>query len=117
VYCPKCGAEYVAGFSRCSDCDLPLVEAEPHRPLAPHEHRELVTVFASGDSGLMAIAKSLLRSADVPFLVQGELVQDLFGIGRIGGGVNRITGPMEIQVRADDAGDARLILADLLESQ
>jgi len=25
--CPKCSAEYVAGSSRCSDCDLPLVEA------------------------------------------------------------------------------------------
>ena len=116
MYCPKCGAEYVAGFSRCSDCDLPLVEAEPHRPLAPHEHRELVTVFASGDSGLMAIAKSLLRSADVPFLVQGELVQDLFGIGRVVGGFNPITGPMRLRVRADDAADARLLLADLERS-
>ena len=65
----------------------------------------------------MAIAKSLLQSADVPFMVQGEVLQDFLGIGRVSGGVNRITGPMELRVRSDDAGDARLILADLLESQ
>ena len=115
MFCPKCGAEYVAGFTRCSDCDLPLVEAKPSPP--PPDHLELVTVFVTGDSGLIAIAKSLLQSADIPFLVQGEGVQDFLGIGRATGGVNRITGPMEIQVRADDAGDARLILADLIEGQ
>jgi hypothetical protein len=26
VICPDCGAEYRPGFTRCSDCDVPLVE-------------------------------------------------------------------------------------------
>ncbi len=115
MYCPKCGAEYVPGFSRCSDCDLPLVEAKPSPP--PPDHLDLVTVFVTGDSGLMAVAKSILQSADVHFLTRGELVQDFLGIGRATGGVNRITGPMELQVRSEDAADARLLLADLTEDQ
>ena len=129
MYCPKCHAEYIAGFTRCSDCDVPLVEALPPAPKrahrsgthdgshpgrSPHHDRDLVTVLASGDPGLMAVAKSLLRSADIPFLVQGEGVQDLFGVGRIGSGFNVVTGPARLQVGADDADDARAVLADLI---
>jgi len=28
-WCPECGAEYREGFTRCSDCDAPLVDAPP----------------------------------------------------------------------------------------
>jgi len=77
----------------------------------------LVTVLATGDSGLVAIAKSLLQSADIPYAVRGEDVQDLFGVGRMLGSYNLITGPIEIQVRAQDAHDAELLLEDLLEDQ
>jgi hypothetical protein len=131
LYCPICHAEYVAGFTRCSDCDVPLVEELPSRPkraprpkphdsarpdLPPRDDLELVTVLASGDPGLMAVAKSLLRSADIPFLVQGEGLQDLFGVGRIGSGFNVVTGPARLQVGADDADDAREVLAGLVSS-
>ncbi|HMK91426.1 MAG TPA: DUF2007 domain-containing protein [Thermoleophilia bacterium] len=132
MYCPKCRAEYVDGFTRCFDCDLPLVDelpppsrraretravdrSQPDAP--PRDDLELVTVLASGDPGLMAVATSLLRSADIPFLVQGEGVQDLFGVGRIGSGFNIVTGPARLQVGADDAADARELLADLIGDQ
>jgi hypothetical protein len=29
VFCPECRAEYRPGFTRCSDCDVPLVERLP----------------------------------------------------------------------------------------
>jgi len=132
LFCPKCHAEYIAGFTRCADCDVPLVEElpqrpkrvreplppDPPRPTGPHsDHLELVTVLASGDPGLMAIAKSLLQSAEIPFVVQGEGVQDLLGVGRIGSGFNLVTGPARLQVAADDAADARELLADLIAEQ
>ena len=132
MYCPICRAEYIAGFTRCSDCNVPLVEELPPRAtrarrpkphdspqphLPPRDDLKLVTVLASGDPGLMAVAKSLIQSADIPFLVQGEGIQDLFGVGRIGSGFNVVTGPARLQVGADDADDAREVLADLIAGQ
>ena len=132
MFCPKCHAEYIPGFTRCADCDLPLVDELPQCPKrareplppgppraagSPCDHLDIVTVLASGDPGLMAIAKSLLQSAQIPFLVQGEGVQDLFGVGRIGSGFSLVTGPARLQVGADDAADARRLLADLIADQ
>jgi hypothetical protein len=134
VFCPRCRSEYVPGYTRCSDCGVALVDSLPepeHRqkhhdtpdlPSDPApfvlstEPLNLVTVLSSGDSGLMAVAKSILASAQIRCLVEGEGVQDLFGIGRVVGGFNPITGPMRLRVRADDAADARLLLADLERS-
>ena len=84
-----------------------------HQDSRSSEHREQVTVFATGDPGLMAIAKSIMQSADVLFATRGEGLQDIIGFGRMAGGINPLTGPMELQVRAEDAEDARLLLADL----
>ena len=124
MYCPRCHAEYIVGFTRCSDCDVALVDELPPPPerahrsgRQPRDDLDLVTVLASGDPGLMAVAKSLVRSAGIPFLVQGEGVQDLFGVGRIGSGFNVVTGPARLQVGADDADDAREVLADLIAGQ
>jgi hypothetical protein len=136
MVCPKCHAEYQPGFTRCSDCDVALVAALPeaasrHRTRAsgqppsaePGERaprlgrsadmRDLVTVLASGDPGLIAVAKSILDSAQIPWLAEGEVIQHLFGIGRLAGGFNPITGPVRLRVLASDAEDARLLLADL----
>ena len=84
-----------------------------HKDGPSPEHLEPVTVFATGDPGLMAIAKSIFQSADVFFAARGEGLQDIIGVGRMSGAVNMLTGPMELQVRAEDADDARLLLADL----
>jgi len=129
MFCPECSAEYVPGVSRCYDCDVPLVDAMPQAEpemidlqppgLSPDdraraEHLELVTVLASHDPGLMAVAKSMLQSAGIRFVVEGEGVQDLFGLGRLG--FNPITGPAALRVRADEADDARVLLAELVEN-
>ncbi len=117
MYCPKCRAEYVPGCTRCSDCMVPLVEQLPPEPKLGRRSglpAPLVTVLATGDPGLMAIAKSLLQSAEIPFMVQGEGIQDLFGAGCFGTGFNLITGPAKLQVAAGDADEARELLADLL---
>lgn len=77
------------------------------------ERMELVTVFATGDLVRLAMAKVALESAGIPFLTQGEGVQDLFGMGRLFGGVNLVTGPVRIQVRRQDADRAREALEDV----
>jgi len=126
VFCPKCGGEYRPGFTECIDCGVPLVEqlskVEPPSPLPPvdrptpdslSEPLELVTVLKTGDPGLVAVTKSLLQSADIRFMTQGEVVQDLVGWGPVGTGHNPILGPAEIKVRSEDAEDARALLKDL----
>jgi hypothetical protein len=116
LYCPKCLAEYVPGYTRCFDCDLPLVEELPSPPKRARRSKlpdPFVTVLATGDQGLMAIAKSLLQSAEIPFMVQGEGVQELFGAGCLGTGFNLVTGPAKLLIHADDADEVRALLADL----
>ena len=126
MFCPKCNSEYVPGYTFCSDCQVALVGAVPEpepkarkrlRRAKSHdltaEPLNLVTVLASGDPVLMGIIKSLLQSAEIPFIVKGEGLGDVLGLGRAGSGYNPITGPMELQVRAEDAEDVRLLLADV----
>ena len=74
---------------------------------------DLVTVFESSDIALFALAKTALDQAGIRYIAQGEGLQDLFGMGRIGTGFNLITGPPRIRVTADNAERARHILAEL----
>ena len=123
MFCPKCKSEYVPGHTFCSDCHAALIDALPDpEPRARQrlqrakshdltaEPLNLVTVLASGDPVLMGIIESLLQSAEIPFTVKGEGLGDVMGLGRAGSGFNPITGPMELQVRAEDAEDVRLLI-------
>jgi hypothetical protein len=112
VICPKCGAEYQPGFTRCSDCLVDLVEpgAQPEirteqaeRGAAPLT--EPVCVYRSTQRGRLPLAESLLRSAAIPFVASGEHVQQITGLD--------VFGPAELYVSAADADDARAVLADL----
>lgn len=70
------------------------------------ERLQLVTVFASGDPTELAVAKIVLGAERIPFVTKGEGVQDLFGFGRLFGNLNLVTGPVQIQVREQDAARA-----------
>jgi len=76
---------------------------------------DLVTVFESGDIALLALAKAALDRAGIRYIAQGEGLQDLFGMGRIGSGFNQITGPPRLRVTAENAERARETLAGLTE--
>jgi len=74
---------------------------------------DLVTVFATGDQVLITTAKLVLESADIPFVTKGEGIQDLIGLGRLFGGFNLATGPIQIQVERRDAASALEALRDV----
>ena len=76
------------------------------------EHAEPVTVFESGDPAVLAVAKSLLEEAGIAYYAAGEGLQNLFGMGAIGG-FNPIVGPVRIEVSREDAREAREVLARL----
>ena len=112
MICPKCGAEYQPGFTRCSDCLVDLVEPGelPEATTEPAERgpaalTDPVCVYRSTQRGRLPLAESLLRSAGIAFVTSGEHVQQITGLD--------VFGPAELYVSAADADDARAVLADL----
>lgn len=73
---------------------------------------EFVKVLSVGDPFRIALAKSLLDEAGIPYLSQGEALQEMVGAGRFGG-YNIAVGPVEFYVSAEHALEAREILEDL----
>ena len=118
MFCPKCGAEYLPGITECADCCVPLVpqpvECKPPRDLLD---LPLVTVFESGDPARIALASSILDSAEIEFATKGEVLQDLFGWGRFPCRANLAMGPVLFQVRPEDVEGARSLLCDLNEGE
>lgn len=114
MFCPQCRSEYREGFTRCESCDAPLVAALPPEAGDPSE-RDLVVAFETGDPGLLAMAHSIVDEAEIPYLTQGEGVQDLFGLGRLGTGFSILTGPVHILVERERLEEARQLLDGLEE--
>jgi hypothetical protein len=113
--CSQCGGEYRDGFTQCADCDGPLVPMPPPEPSAAEElppDEGLVSVLETGDPAEMAFVESLLLEAGIDYTKQGDRVQDLLGIGRLGG-FNVLTGPARLLVSKDDAAAAEAILRDV----
>ena len=113
MFCPQCGAEYREGFNRCVDCEVDLVAEAPPPAVRPARTTRYVTVLRSGDPAVLAMAKSLLEDAGIPLVAQGEGLQDLFALGRLGTGSSPIVGPAEIRVSSSDEAAARALLRDL----
>jgi hypothetical protein len=112
MYCPSCGEKYGWTVNECPECGLELVETRPGPPADPTI--ALTTILYSGDPAVIALAMSLLEGEGIEYLVRGEVLQDLFGWGRVGAGYNILTGPAEFAVRSDDADRARQLLQDLV---
>ena len=73
----------------------------------------LVTVFQTANPIALALAKGALESEGIPFVTEGEGLQDLIGLGRFPGGFNVATGPVKIHVDTRDAEAAKEALADI----
>ena len=73
----------------------------------------LVTVLRTGNPVLIAVAKVALDAEGIRYVVEGEGVQDLIGMGRFPVGYNAVTGPVRIQVAAQNAEQARQALVGI----
>ena len=112
MVCPACRKEYPWDVMVCPACNVDTVDALPREGPAPAPDVELVSVFATGDAGLIAIAKSLLDAEGIDYFVRGDGLQDLAGLGRITG-FSYVFGPAEFWVRQEDAARAQELLGDL----
>jgi putative signal transducing protein len=110
MFCPKCGNEFSRHVMVCADCDVDTVDRLPGPDPTPDV--AVVSVFATGDAGVIALARSLLEGEEIEYFVRGDGLQDLFGLGRLTG-FSYAVGPAEFWVRADDAERARELLEDL----
>jgi len=102
VFCSQCGAEYREEVSQCCECGGALIPALPARE-AP-EWVDFVTVLLTRDHSELALAKSLLEGAGIPFFARNEEVESLIAAG-----------PVEVQVRPEHEAEARDLLRDLNE--
>jgi hypothetical protein len=117
--CPECGGEYRDGFTECADCGGPLAALAAPEPAAveePPPDDGLVSVLETGDPAEMAFVESLLLEAGIDYTKQGDRVQDLFGIGRVGG-FNVLTGPARLLVPKEQAEAAEEILRNVPQAE
>ena len=112
MFCPVCRSEYREGFTSCADCGVDLVPALPPERHSSPDDVALVPVFEASDEAVLMVARSLLDGEGIPYFVKNDLLQNMLGAGRLGGG-NLVTGPAVVVVREDDAADAAKLLEDL----
>ena len=75
MFCPECSAEFREGFDRCNECEVALVHEAPTQDHSLHRH---VTVLETSRSEEIAVVKSLLEGAEIPFFTEGEVMNELF---------------------------------------
>ena len=65
MFCPSCKSEYRTGFTRCSDCDVDLVES-----LVIDDELERQSVWKGNSQADCVDACKELREADIPYNVR-----------------------------------------------
>ena len=104
MFCPRCKAEYRAGFRRCSECDVPLVYRFPVQPVqsSDDEPSELVRLRTYSNDADASLAKSVLEAAGIDSVVKSP---NDFRMSRFFGYEGT-----DVYVRAEDAEDANEVL-------
>ena len=72
MFCPRCKAEYRAGFRRCSDCDIELVEELPPPQSSEPVNLELVVVRTYPTVVEAELAKTALDSVGIDSMVRSD---------------------------------------------
>ncbi len=114
MFCPQCGAEYRSGFDRCADCEVALVAEPP--PEQDHQAEDpWVVVFATSETDVLPVIKSLLRSAEIPLETDGEAMLNLFPSDLLGPVLSRPRGEVRFKVPQSREAEARALLAERSE--
>ena len=107
MFCPRCKGEFRAGFTRCNECDVPLVYQFPTVPASAPElgpDTELIVVRTYNNRFDADIAKMTLEAAGIESMLRSE------GSSAEGRYVP-IVAFIELVVRSEDADDADEILS------
>jgi hypothetical protein len=96
--------------------DVAALKAEAEREAAVplEDPPPFLRVMDLADPAILAVAKSLLEEAGVPFFIKNEGTQSLFGGGQMGTGYNVFTGPPVLMVEPSRLDEVRELLEPLL---
>ena len=74
MFCPNCKAEYTKGISRCSDCDVDLVNSLPISYNNEQQDNDLtfVPILSTYNLGDIALLRSILDNQGIEYFLQGE---------------------------------------------
>lgn len=67
VFCPLCKAEYPQECTRCSSCNVELVDAAPGFPGDSSSDGNLVLLWAGDDLALQSTLLEELKAAGIPY--------------------------------------------------
>ena len=80
------------------------------------DEEEFILIFEHGDTVRAAVVQSLLEDSGIVCLVKSGGVQNLFGLGSIGG-MNPLVGTIKIFIRREDKREAERLLAGVEDTQ
>lgn len=69
-FCPKCGAEYRPGYTRCPDCKRDLVDTPPQKEEPIDFDSKPVLLCKTGDMLSVEFLEEALKSEGIPCLIQ-----------------------------------------------
>ena len=80
--------------------------------MKPSDPDDLVTVLETADVNLLAVIKSILNGAEIPYLIQGEEALSMLPVGTLGGPFARRGLGAAVMVPPEDAEVARELLTE-----
>jgi phosphoglycolate phosphatase len=95
-------------------CPPGSARAMIHR-MSDTEHQDLVTILETSDVNLLAVVKSVLQGAEIPFLVQGDEALGLLPMANIGGPFSKRGLGVAVMVSAGDETAALELLSEVSE--
>lgn len=104
VFCPRCGALLTA-----ADGSIPASSASLERL---DDDVELVEVRAGIDEPELAIVRSILDGAEIPYVIEADESRAGLGLGGVGTALYTPLGSVCILVRADDVEAAAALLTE-----
>lgn len=112
-YCPECRGEFRDEIVTCPDCDVTLVAEWALEPEEERDHQPPVSVLSTRDTAALAVAKSLLDEAEIPYAVWNERAIEVFPGSASGSVLRDRHGDTELQVPSAFAAEARAVLEQL----
>jgi len=112
IQCPFCGDHFEGKPVTCPRCGIAIQwqgdEASFEDP------GDSVTLMKLFDPAMQPVIESVLAAAEIPFMIQADIMQDVMGLGRLAGGYNQIFGPPIVKVPQGMLQAARDAIAPVL---